>query len=112
MKKILTVICFVALMSAGGGSSVAPASEVVSTASSTSESTTTRTLTAQEIIDKSKTVMYQLGEYWYMDEKIIKAPNYELKFTEIGNFQSPDKVAGSVKGPGDRFSFIAIGKSY
>ena len=111
MKKILTVICFVALMSACGGSSVAPASEVVSTASSTSESTTTRTLTAQEIIDKSKTVMSQLREYWYLDEKIIKAPSYEMKFTESGNFQSPDKAAGSLKVPGESLSFITIGKT-
>ena len=112
MKKILTIFLFVALMSACGGSSVdAPPSEVVSTASSTSESTTTRTLTAQEIIDKSKTVMSQLREYWYMDEKIIKAPSYEMKFTESGNFQSPDKAAGSLKVPGESLSFITIGKT-
>ena len=111
MKKILTIFLFVVLMSACGGSSVAPASEVVSTASSTSESTTTRTLTAQEIIDKSKTVMSQLREYWYLDEKIIKAPSYEMKFTESGNFQSPDKAAGSLKVPGESLSFITIGKT-
>ena len=106
MMKILGFIFLIALTVACGGSVVdAPPSDVVSTASSTPDSTTTRTLIAQEIIDKSKTVMYQLREYWYMDETIIKTPNFELKFTEIGNFQSPDKVAGSLKATGLRAVF-------
>ena len=111
MKKILTIFLFVVLMSACGGSSVAPASEVVSTASSTSESTTTLTLTAQEVIDKSKMVMYQLSEYWFLQEFTIKSSNFEFTITEIGNFQSPDKSESIMEYPGGGESYISIGKT-
>jgi len=55
--------------------------------------------------------MYQLREYWYMYEMIVKSPNLEAKANEIGNFQSPDKIAGIAKVPGESSSYIGIGRT-
>ena len=67
------------------------------------------TLTSQAIIDKSKMVMYQRNEYRFKEEKVFKTSNFELKFVDQGDFQSPDKTEGFMGVMNETIAYITIG---